>query len=91
MIYTIGNKQNYDKLLTSGNPVYKMGREGNYEGGYVFRSLREANKYLIDNKFDNYGIYGVNADWEEDTIPFQPYNFLKADRLIVTSDLRQRK
>lgn len=102
MIYTIGNKNNYDKMLKpflddigleedQTKFVYKLGKEDNYPGGSVFKTIRDAKNFLIKYQYDDYGIYGVNADWETDTEDCgKEFNNLLVNAQIVTIDLRYR-
>lgn len=101
MIYTIGVKEKYDKMLKpflddvgleedQSKIVYKLGKEDNYPGGSVFETIRDAKNYLNKHKLDNYGIYGVNADWLTDTEKtHEEFNNLLINAPIVTWDLRK--
>jgi len=49
--YTIGNKESYDRILAKEPNTKKLGRQvlngSLYEGGWVWRTAREAEDFLI--------------------------------------------
>ncbi|MNC01391.1 hypothetical protein D3C81_958480 [compost metagenome] len=71
MIYSIGLKNYYEQrfLEFKDNPCdfKKMGKTDDYIGGSVFQTKELAEKFLIENVIEDFGIYGVLADWDKDT------------------------
>lgn len=68
MIYTIGNTKNYNTYLKEIPNLKKKGRDRDYQGGSVFKTLEDAENYLDDLELNNeYSVYGVEADWDKDT------------------------
>jgi hypothetical protein len=68
-----------------------MGKRDNYNdkyypGGCVFKTWDDAKDYLDKNKLNNYSIFGVLADWENDTetnIDEEYHNLLKDSQLVL--------
>lgn len=60
MIYTIGNTENYEKFFQQQAYPRKA------IGGSVWKTFDEA-KFCC-GRGDLYSVYGVEADWEKDTI-----------------------
>ena len=95
MIYTVGERTSYDKSLaeaTSEKPFMKRGQGfvkgvGFYRGGVVFktRDHAEALAALPDHAKENWGVYGVEADWDKHAIdiPGETFRRLIVDRQIV--------
>jgi len=82
MIYTTGSTRYYDAyfLETYTHTPTKLGKTKTHEGGLVWQTIKEAK----DNCPKEYSVYGVLADWEEDT----SYNEKKNCRnLIKTSEI----
>lgn len=79
MIYTIGDRTLYDPLFDEGAPSIQ-GLTSTSEGGMVFITYEEAEEHCPHG----YTVYGVDADWYNDTTPSpgDPWN-----TLIVTSKL----
>lgn len=62
MIYTVGHMGLYEKFLEK-NPGATLPA-----GGMVWETAREADAYLAERpRGDEYAVYGVEADWQEDT------------------------
>lgn len=85
MIYTVGLVTEYEPRLSAGNAT-KKGRTDSYDGGMVWRTAGEAQTYLLIN--DTTGaraVYGVEADWEDDTVqnPGEPYRRLTRDAPLI--------
>jgi len=79
LLYTIGYRPHYEKLLSKGK-VNKLGRRPDYPGGSVWRTFKEA----LAHCDKDHGVYGVDADWEKDTAPsLNDWNDLLYDRPIV--------
>lgn len=80
MVFTIGHTTTYEEgIETYGKNFLKLGRTPNYkypngtigyyDGGIIFRTEENAKQFLIEQELDDYSVYGVIADWEEDTAP----------------------
>jgi len=96
MIYTIGHTKNYlDAIANSlDGKIQKLGRcepgdrfPDGYEGGYAFRSIADAQK-RIDEVYSGqgFGVFGIEADWEKDTVPAQDgwwHNLVKNADIVV--------
>lgn len=85
MIYTIGDTQTYDPLISNGGGV-KSGRGSRpgYPGGSVWLTAEEAERWCDPAK--RQVVYGVLADWERDTEPSasgMPWRDLLFDRPLV--------
>lgn len=66
MVYTIGRTEAYEAELDAG-PVEKRGRSSaeGYPGGSVWRDFDDA----LRDCPPGYSVYGVDADWDNDTAP----------------------
>lgn len=68
--WTVGNKVSYDTALAEremqGQPVRKVGRTEDYEGGCVFRNKEAAQAFIDANDFP-YDVYGLilPGPWDE--------------------------
>jgi hypothetical protein len=74
MIYTVGQKNVYDKLFEDVKYPKKKGVDikESYAGGSVWRNYLDARESAIKSnphREHPYDIYGVLADWKRDTIP----------------------
>jgi len=67
MIFTIGKTINYERFFLEQDQPQKLGRCKRSPGGSVWRTFNEVQTYLDSLGLDEYSIYGVIADWEEDT------------------------
>lgn len=82
MIYTVGVKQSYLKAIE---------REGNIKkaiGGSVWKTYQEAFFYSELSTLQNgkiYDVFGVDADWDKDTVPdgYRQWNKLIIDAPII--------
>jgi len=88
LIFTIGYREHYDKYFRDSIPEdkvpVKLGRGGGYQGGCVWRTSEEAQKYLDDRNMHDYSVYGVEADWDKDTEPSNaPFNNLIRNAILV--------
>jgi len=93
MIYTVGERQNYQKAFRIYNPPMKQGkgiREGEpYAGGAAFATEQDARLFLESrNESGTHEVYGVLADFETVTyqVPGEPARRLLRDAEMV--DLR---
>ena len=70
MIYTVTFK---NRKIAKGKDNTE-----NEKGDIVFRNLPAAKKFIKDHSLeDQYWIYEIDADWNNDTIPYSDsYNFL---------------
>lgn len=81
MIFTVGHEESYERYFEEQeNLPRKLGRTEDYVGGSVWKTVQEAQKYCPKD----YKVYGVLADWENDTVPSKegPWH-----DLLVTSPL----
>ncbi len=63
MIYTVGRDDIYIPLLENYPDVEKD------VDGSVWQTLEEVEDYLVaTSQQDRYSIYGVDADWDTDTV-----------------------
>jgi len=70
MIYTLGKTDLYEKYLDHKPDAKKKGRTKDYEGGTVWETTEDAQKYINECCSPNeFSIYGVEADWKRDTLP----------------------
>lgn len=72
MIYTIGHTESYLQYFKEQDIPKKLGRRENlngeyYPGGSVFKTYEDALDYLQKRKLIDYSIFGVLADWNNDT------------------------
>jgi len=83
MLYTIGHTTSYEQYFLEQSPdgPHKKGRDESYPGGSVWATFEEAHM----NCPENYSVYGVDADWESDTVPSSDgtwHDLLKDAKLI---------
>lgn len=95
MIYTIGHKVNYLNAIEKHGTIQKLGKKppgddpdypNGYPGGYAFRTLEDARRGLVEeDKHGTWAIFGIDADWEQDTEPSNDgwYHHLIRDADIV--------
>lgn len=82
MIYTVGHRESYERYLREQGPqCFKRGTRPDYPGGSVWRTREEAERRAPEG----YAVYGIDADWEKDTIPsaIGPWHDLVRDARIV--------
>lgn len=77
MIYTIGHVESYasaiERAKEKGEPLLKAGRNDHYPGGSVWETRRAAQVYLkLRGMTASYKVYGVLADWEQNTAEHSP-------------------
>ena len=71
MIFTLGRKLVYETALAdknNPNPM-KAGKSEDYEGGEVWKTVVQAQRYAAHKKLNGFAVYGVLADWDKDTVP----------------------
>jgi len=81
MIYTIGHTLSYEAAFEQDPAVEKQGRRENYAGGSVWRTYEEAVVFAKDG----FSVYGVQADFEEDTTRSAEgswYDLIRSARLV---------
>lgn len=84
MIYCVGWKASYDEgIAAHGRDFRKSGRGPDYPGGSVWATRAEAEQYAAT--VPGYAAYGVEADWDADTVPSEEghWHDLLADAVIV--------
>lgn len=74
MLYTIGFEEGYDDGLSQQDVLYKQGRTEEYKGGAVWKTEDAAREACPS---DNFAVYAVDADWEEDTWDPEPKKGLR--------------
>ena len=70
-VFTVGHARNYDKNLAKhGKDFKKLGRGGDYPGGFACRTIEDAER-LIDEQGGRgkWAVYELEADWDKDTVP----------------------
>jgi hypothetical protein len=67
-----------------------MGKRDNYNGkpysgGSIFKTYQDADNYLTKNNLKTYSVFGVLANWDNDTEPNinKEYNNLLTDSQLV--------
>jgi len=89
MIFTIGHTQSYqlyfEKSKLNGESCNKLGRTKDYVGGSVWKTFEEATMACSEN----YSVYGVEADWDRETVRSEDGDWndlLVSSRLIDLND-----
>lgn len=80
MIYTVGDTQIYINSMIKNGSIKKMGRSDSYVGGSVWKTYIEALRHAPQG----YSVFGVDANWEKDTIPSSEPNATWHDLLITS-------
>lgn len=88
MLFTIGSSENYrgsfvKTLAAKGGKIFKS------EGGYAVRSREEARQLIAERHADKrMAVFGLLADWEQDTIPSEDgwWHLLRRSMPIVMLD-----
>jgi len=80
MIFTIGKTEYYERYFREQDCPRKLGKTNDYEGGSVWKTREEAQKFCPEG----YSVYGVEADWGKDTEPNENGDY---HNLLVTSPL----
>lgn len=91
MIFTVGHRESYEKGIDEmGADFQKLGKRDDFQGspylgGSVWKSEKEAERYLAVRQLASYAVYGILADWETETeqLPDEPYRRLLVDAQIV--------
>jgi hypothetical protein len=88
MIYTIGFSPSYNKILSTGQPVFKVGKKDDYAGGYAFLTEKDAQRRIKEAYHSYYEVFGLKAYWGVDTYPAPDgwWHYLLFDREIVKLD-----
>lgn len=74
--YTVGYRPTYDDSLAGEDPPTKLGRTGDYQGGWVWRNAQEAQHFLGSAHFrrafpardpGTFGVYVLElpGSWEQ--------------------------
>jgi hypothetical protein len=72
MIYTVGSRKAYLREYVKNGKVLKSGRKRGYAGGCAFRTREEARRHLDELEmqgYKDYDVFGLLADWDNDTRP----------------------
>lgn len=77
MVYTVGKKAQYNSFIKNDENASKLA------GGSVWRTVAEAREHT--DEAGTYDIYGVIADWDNDTevVPGQTWRSLKKTCKLV--------
>lgn len=82
-MFTIGHTESYDTgLIDYGLAFRKLGKNENYIGGIVFRTIRDADDYLSDNKLDTFSIYSLDCSEEDLYKVGEFYHLCKSVRIV---------
>lgn len=93
MIYTVGEKTSFEagfkKEEETGVSFKKLGSQylkgqGHYKGGAVFETRSAAQAFADAHPAENWGVYGVDADWEKCTVQYDGEEFR---RLVMNRSL----
>lgn len=84
-MYTIGREEVYDKCFTLPDPVIKLGRTDDYEGGSIWGTIEEARQYILKKNLDGYAVYRVDGNLKEDSEEVEgvSYRVLLRDREVI--------
>lgn len=93
MIYTVGNEQSYRRQMRNG-PTHKVGRRppgdsrfpDGYAGGYAVRTIEDGERLIEEmGQGRDWAVFGMEADWETDTVPSANgwWHALLRDALLV--------
>lgn len=97
LAYTIGNFEIYDPLIAT-KPTFKIGRNKDYKGGWVWKTIVDCENFLNSKEFDNidwgdneprdvkmFSIYELELpnSWEEDVCIEDNINYLLNNALIL--------
>lgn len=94
MLYTIGKGKLYHALVEVQGPQKKLGRldappEMNYDGGGVFQTVEDAERYIQKyciGEEEKYAVFGLaDTVWGVDTVPSKDgwWHYLLWNRPIV--------
>jgi hypothetical protein len=70
--FTIGIEDCYEQAILDNPNTKKLGRMGDYEGGWVWKTFEEAREFLVAQGLqDQYRVYGLSLEgsWETDVSP----------------------
>ncbi len=83
MIYTIGYSANLQQAIAKDGPVKQL-------DGYAFKTLTDAFRMICEiNHLDDFCIFGLDADWENDTTPSTDgwwHDLINDANIIVLND-----
>lgn len=68
-MYTLGKADIYDAALArrdAEHPLLKMGRDGGFIGGSVWRTHADAESYRAAHSGDAFKVYALDAAWDSD-------------------------
>jgi hypothetical protein len=97
VIYTVGHKANYLQAIADSDEgcIQKVGKTDDlngqpYPGGYALRTYEDAQRLLEEvGHVDDWAVFGLDADWEQDTEPSQDgwwHNLLRDAWIIVLEE-----
>lgn len=82
-MFTIGDKETYDDILSQDGEIFKLGKTNNYEGGYAFETYEQAKEYMEKESLDFYDIYNLHCSLEDTILNDKGYRNLLVDSLIT--------
>ena len=93
MIYTIGHEANYQKAIAD-SPYHGISKVGKtigpqgepYSGGYAFQTIEDAERRIVEEgKVGVWAVFGLDADWEQDTEPTAAgwWHYLLRDAAVI--------
>ena len=93
MIYTVGNREECERDMAvkeaEGKRLYKRGPFQNgherYRGGAVWHGRDGAQAFVDAHPGDGLAVFGVEADWERETVQYgdEPFRRLVINRPLV--------
>lgn len=100
IVYTLGWAQGYDSALaaaTEEDPLVTVGRNEEYEGGWIFETWTDAVLFLISDDFaerfpdrdtQEFSVYEIRLPngWAEDVSP-EPHESDGVHRLLVDAPI----
>jgi len=103
MIYTVGNREGYLRLIFDMGTILKIGKcavedfvgdkkefPDGYPGGYALRTIKDGERLIKELNRPDFAVFGLNADWERDTEPAGDgwWHYLLRDAEIIVLDNR---
>ena len=97
MIYTIGNIKSYERGFDEfGSSFKKLGYTKDYfdvgqdyEGGIVFKTIKDAEKHIKDNHLYGYGVYGIEEKWENCKHEENSSSLINTSKLVRIYDYKK--
>lgn len=99
LAYTIGATQIYDICLRHNKQTHKLSKEKDYNGAYVWKTVKEAKRFLNSEEFlkinwgngrsrepKDFSVYQIKLPncWDEDVFSENGINYLLSDAIITS-------